>query len=209
MTQPIHHYTPNAWQGNNYRSGMDIKDIARAIRKELKEATPECKWSIRIERYSGGKSLYISLMEAPFDAIKAVRRESFAGGEHKFIIEPVKEQYAQINHYHLDNYSNEDEWAGVNNGYVLHEDAIKALKHATHFANSFNFDDSDSMIDYFHTNFYLHLEIGRWNKPFVNTLYVEEIANECESEECGRCVNLDACFEPAPKNPVTYEDYSI
>ncbi len=34
------------------------------------------------------------------------------------------------------------------------------------FANSFNYDDSDSMTDYFDTRFYLWLTVGKWDKPF-------------------------------------------
>jgi len=29
------------------------------------------------------------------------------------------------------------------------------------------FDDSDSMIDYFHTKFYFNFEVGKWNKPYT------------------------------------------
>jgi hypothetical protein len=40
---------------------------------------------------------------------------------------------------------------------------IKALG----IVQSYNFDDSDSQCDYFHTNFYLHSGIGKWDKPFI------------------------------------------
>lgn len=33
--------------------------------------------------------------------------------------------------------------------------------------NSFRYDDSDVQTDYFDTNFYLKLEVGKWDKPFV------------------------------------------
>ena len=32
--------------------------------------------------------------------------------------------------------------------------------------NSYNYDDSDGMIDYFDTNFYMHLNVGKWDKPY-------------------------------------------
>ena len=35
------------------------------------------------------------------------------------------------------------------------------------FANSYNYDHSDVYTDYFDRNFYLWLEIGKWNKPFI------------------------------------------
>lgn len=37
------------------------------------------------------------------------------------------------------------------------------------FLDSYRYDDSDSMIDYFNTNFYYFLSIGSWDKPFVQT----------------------------------------
>src|SRR5699024_7860683 len=32
--------------------------------------------------------------------------------------------------------------------------------------NSYRYDDSDGMIDYFDTNFYYDVSVGKWDKPF-------------------------------------------
>ena len=32
-----------------------------------------------------------------------------------------------------------------------------------------NFDNSDSMTDYFHVGWYITVDVGRWNKPYVFT----------------------------------------
>ena len=29
------------------------------------------------------------------------------------------------------------------------------------------YDNSDAMIDYFDTAFYVHINVGKWNKPYV------------------------------------------
>ena len=34
-------------------------------------------------------------------------------------------------------------------------------------ATAYNYDDSDSQTDYFDTNFYYSLAIGKWDKPFT------------------------------------------
>ena len=34
------------------------------------------------------------------------------------------------------------------------------------FINSYRYDDSDGMIDYFSTNFYYDVSVGKWDKPF-------------------------------------------
>jgi hypothetical protein len=38
------------------------------------------------------------------------------------------------------------------------------------------FDDSDAMTDYFHTSHYINVNIGQWNKPYVCTAIVPQIA---------------------------------
>ncbi len=38
------------------------------------------------------------------------------------------------------------------------------------FVQSYNFDDSDPMTDYFHTNFYLSLSIGTYKRPYRTSL---------------------------------------
>lgn len=43
---------------------------------------------------------------------------------------------------------------------------VKVLVAVYKFANSFNYDDSDSMTDYFDTRFYLWITVGKWDKPF-------------------------------------------
>ena len=48
-------------------------------------------------------------------------------------------------------------------------EAAGALKSVEHYVESYNFDDSDGGIDYFHCNFYVHARIGQWDKPLVNT----------------------------------------
>ena len=58
------------------------------------------------------------------------------------------------------------------NVYWLHEDkeltdrAREVMVNIRDFANSYNFDDSDMMTDYFHVHFYLNIEIGSDSKPY-------------------------------------------
>lgn len=135
------------YTGENYENSLDIKEIAKKIRTQLKREFPDCKFSVRIERYSGGCSLNISLMSAPF----------YAGVG-----------YHQVNHYWLRR--NIDEALGmtsvINNGKDISMDAAKVLLRASEIANSYNYDRSEIQSDYFDTNFYLHVEIGKWDKPF-------------------------------------------
>lgn len=44
---------------------IDTADVAKLIRKELKKTLPSTKFSVRISRYSGGSSVYISWTDGP------------------------------------------------------------------------------------------------------------------------------------------------
>lgn len=64
--------------------------------------------------------------------------------------------HAQVNHYHLHNYENS-------------EMLTKMLHIINTSGEDLNFDKSDSMTDYFHVGYYVHMEVGTWEKPFVKT----------------------------------------
>lgn len=51
--------------GKNYDANMDIKDIAKEVRKMLKAEMPEFKFAVCIDRYAGGQSLNIGIKEVP------------------------------------------------------------------------------------------------------------------------------------------------
>ena len=59
-----------------------------------------------------------------------------------------------INHYNIER--NPD----------LTDRAKEVMMNVCDFVMSYNFDDSDAMTDYFHTNFYLTLGIGSYRKPY-------------------------------------------
>jgi len=62
----------------------------------------------------------------------------------------------QVNHYWLnDHYS----------GTALN--ALKEIKESLLVADYF--DESDAQTDYFHTAYYYHINVGKWNKPYQLT----------------------------------------
>lgn len=83
-------------------------------------------------------SIYIKLMSADFEA---------------FTKESGKIQDT-INHYNIGRNSD------------LTDRAKEVMLNVCDFVMSYNFDDSDVMTDYFHTNFYLTLGIGSYRKPY-------------------------------------------
>lgn len=64
------------------------------------------------------------------------------------------------------------------------------------FMQSFNFDDSDSMIDYFHCNFYESFDIGKWNKGFKVVPKTARIKNHGAAP-----TKTKNAAEPAPAGP--------
>lgn len=69
------------------------------------------------------------------------------------IINMRNNRYIQVNHYYL------SEWfSGV---------ALEYLQKAYSIMLDGHFDESDSMTDYFHCSWYNHIQIGKWDKPFI------------------------------------------
>lgn len=62
---------------------------------------------------------------------------------------PGKEN-AQLNHHYPDSYQNAD-----------------VLKKIIAIVNANNYDNSDTMTDFFDVGYYVHIEQGKWDKPFV------------------------------------------
>lgn len=147
-------YTQYGWKGKNYNSNLTTKDIAKNIRKYVKEIYPTYKFSITIEQYSGGSSIYVNLMEAPQNIFN----------------EGYEEDDMQINHYSIDR-----------NKY-LNEIGKSVLSDVYTQLLSYNYDDSDAQIDYFNTNFYIDLGVGKWDKPFKIVEKASRIKNSSKSE---------------------------
>lgn len=169
-TKPTFNYTQHAWEGSNYKKTehLSYKDIAKLIRQQLKKKFPKCKFSVSKESYAGGGSITVSLMSAPFKAFKEVNmevceRQSLRGMNYKpediakMWQDTINRGYDQVNQYH------------ISDDYRMSDEAKEVVTIALGIAQSYNFDDSDAQIDYFHTNFYLHPSIGKWDKPFIQS----------------------------------------
>lgn len=140
-------YTANAWIGSNCPKNrfLPVKEVAKYIRDYIRK-NPElnvCKWSITTKSYSGGQSLTVALMAAPFEVFSDEWKQ-----KHPHEVETGYTQHADFKDV------------------VTHE-AFAVISKVKAFANSFNYDDSDGMIDYFDRGFYDHYHIGKFDKPFI------------------------------------------
>lgn len=120
--------------------GQSNSEIIEIIRKWLKETYPRYRFSVRREHYN---SFYIYLMQADFSPFKP---------------EAGNIVHRQINHYSIKS----NEW--------LTDRAKEIFLNVYEFIKSYHFDDSDSMTDYFNTNFYLHLGVGTYKNPYKTVI---------------------------------------
>ena len=113
-----------------------------AIRAQLKAKYPQFKFGVR---KSDSMAVDVTVKQGPTD---------FSD-----IMEGRK--YAQINQY----------W--INDHYPRHaeflNDVMEIIKTAPAQAPGGRawFDESDAMTDYFHTAYYIHLNVGSWDKPYA------------------------------------------
>lgn len=123
IKEPERNYSGRATEGNKYQDtkDLDVKDIAKLIRADLKAVN--IKASVRIERYSMGKSINVDIITPEEFTVK----------------NPAFDHNIHPAHMRL-------------------TDEAKTLRDkVTAIVEAYNYDDSDSQIDYFDVNFYSHI----------------------------------------------------
>jgi hypothetical protein len=154
-------YTPHGWVGARYSRDLSMNDITTIIRGYMKVHYPNCKFSVTKRHHS---SISISLMTAPFDVFSTPDVDKIPMsrcGDTISIMDhwaslPTKGNLG-VNHYY------------IADSFMLTDKAKDLFTNIVNFVKSFNYDDSDAMTDYFDTNFYLDVSIGKWDKPFIRT----------------------------------------
>ena len=110
------------------------------IRAALNAVVPKgWKFSLSVHHHS---SITMTIKSAPVDLIAAGGYESDRARGH-----------VQINHYHL--------------GLAFQGEILETMKKIVAALNTGNHDNSDAMTDYFDVGHYVHLNLGKWDKPFV------------------------------------------
>lgn len=136
------------YRGDKVDEISSINDIAKATREFVKKKFPKTKWSITVDKFSGGQALRVYLISAPFNPIKDEQPwgEAIGGGK-----------YLSVNQYSFEK----------SESYT--DEAKKVLKSVRDFYNQYNYDNSDPMSDYTNVRFYETLGIGKYDKGFVQT----------------------------------------
>lgn len=146
--------------GSKYEAGMDIKDIAKLVRKEIKDYFgPNIKYSVTIDRFSGGRALRAYLVDV-------------APGFYFWKVNPD---------YNPDGgYGISAERVCLSDGYREIEEKVKEI------IGAYNYDGSEIMVDYFDVNFYSSVGV-KFDSPAYKKMegerkYWEALLIEAEVE---------------------------
>ena len=167
-------YTQHGWKGSNYNSNLTIKDIAAIVRDYVRKAHSDYRFSIT----SDYCRISVTLMEHPVELVNYEVMKKEVENEHqrwttpvyvgdtvlqstlyteKQIEKIVQEEIQKVNYQQLNSYLRGLEW--------MNPAVLEVLQDIKKLLASYNYDDSDSMIDYFDTNFYVDFNIGKSGKP--------------------------------------------
>jgi len=132
------------YYGDKYDTSLGIKDIAKLVRADIKTAVKEKrivdgKYSVRIERYSGGCALHVYLKNCKVNmlnvwAVKFSEESPYVNSGRMPKEHPAYGRYTPF--------------------------VTKTFEELKDICDAYNHDGSNSMIDYFDVNFYAH--IGIW-----------------------------------------------
>jgi hypothetical protein len=142
-------YMAESYDAETFAAYVSKGDTQR-VRQLLKQEFPNLKFSV----VKDGGRMSVSIMAGDIDFsdinddVPRTKRYWERWGNPK----PVFDGRLDINQYHLD---------GYNPKYTpLFEKIVSIMKGEDWF------DHSDSQTDYFHTAYYIDLNIGKWNKPY-------------------------------------------
>lgn len=187
--KPLEHsYTGGGWQGTKYDSKLTTKEIAKTVQNELKKDFPDVKISrktdynsIDINIMSSEKDLYTSSSDIDRMSDKQVSdtiRDSIGGytrmddwleknnrksANGTFTANDERDYLKE----ELETYRNRTGYRVTGDEWYLSDYGKKVVGSLNKNLNSYNYDDSDGMVDYFDTNFYGGVQIGKWDKPYV------------------------------------------
>lgn len=149
-------YTANGWKGERYEAGRSLKEIAQLVRAYIKEFFPDYRFSVRTHYASMCQELLIDMKEAPAAIFKTFE-EMTEDDIHDCIRNATRNNEWKLNSWTKDEAKAELEriWSTRGTSYKCLTDRTRAtVKAVDEYVNSFNYDDSDGMVDYFDVNFY-------------------------------------------------------
>lgn len=138
-----------------YFSQDDKKKVAPAIKAVLKKYG--VKGSISVDNHS---TLVVTIKSGKLDFIGAAKKvceyQASRTGRRTYEVG----SYLQVNRYHAADNARK---VGENEIADFYDALVEAMMGADWF------DKSDIQTDYFHTAYYMDINVGKWNKPYELT----------------------------------------
>ena len=184
-TKPMtNSYTGGGWQGTKYDSKLSTKDIGKNVVSELKKKYPDVKIARKGDNYSMGSSIDFNIMSSgknlyvtdkDIDKMEDFGDITTSYGFENWAKQNIKD-YKEKHTYTTDDVRNYakgvlakatkydqnvrgDEW-------YLSDYGKKVVSDLNKEANSYTYSDNDGMVDYFDHGTYMHISIGKWDKPY-------------------------------------------
>ena len=124
------------------------KEDVTAIRNELKATFPKFTFGVR-KMHGGSNGVDVTIKAGPTDCSDCFRANDNG--------------HAQINQYHTHMYGDHKDFFDA-----IHKIIRTApIKGEGYWKNKGWYDNSDAMTDYFDTAYYISMNVGSWNKPYV------------------------------------------
>lgn len=151
-------YTQNGWEGSNHDWSRSLKEVAQIVRTYVKEQYPTYKFSVKTSYASMCQELHVKLKESPVEIYK--RFEDLTEDD---MLEIAKCLYPwgymaddMIAFLNMSQEEKKNMVENSGNAYtkILNEITKAVVEDVDNFVNSYNFEDCDSQIDYFHVDFY-------------------------------------------------------
>lgn len=148
-------YTQNGWKGSKHDWNRSTKEVAAIIRAYVKEIYPTYKFSVRFSSASMCSEIHVELVNAPSEIYKQF--EELTEGERVWVW-----QRAEHNSWVRPFGCLDDEHVEIlKKAYEDHPflkrytEAVQAMiDDIDREVKSYNYEDCDGMIDYFHVDFY-------------------------------------------------------
>ena len=150
-------YTANGWEGSRYDSSLSLKEIAQRVRAFVKEAFPTYRFSVRTKYASMCQKLIVEMTESPAPVLKTLDDLTEDN------VHEILRQANRLNEWRLGSWSDAEARAEIarlwdaNPGgmyRIYTERAAATIAEVDAYVQSYNYDDSNGMIDYFDNNFY-------------------------------------------------------
>jgi curved DNA-binding protein CbpA len=171
-------YSQTGWEGSRYDSSMSLKQISKIVKNYTKEKYPTCKFSVRTHYASMCQELTVDLLEFPEKMYKTADdlRNEGLNETHSYTkddgttrhYEVYKNEISELvrklsrNDYLGDSWTDDELLEQYTKACESNPSffGIKAeyfqavIADVEDFVNSYNYEDIDSMTDYFNVHFY-------------------------------------------------------